>query len=156
MTSMKRRRSGTVYTCEYVGCNKVLGSKRQLDAHEKTHVAAHPFTCPECSQRFSLKSELESHQTIHQPATQEMELPADASQIVEMAECDEDDIDDELKKEAAELVENAVYLASQLKIARVSLLFSTTNCGKRIPRLLTECRACLEPQTRDLDRCRFR
>ena len=115
------RRSGTSYPCTYLGCSRTFASQRQLKVHAKTHEAAHPFVCLLCPKRFSTQSELQDHQDNHNSLSQDVELQVEPSQDTQPMHCEEeeDDIDADLKEEAVELVNNAVYLASQLGIARV-------------------------------------
>lgn len=135
-----------IHTCSYRGCHKQFKSEKSLQAHLPTHQASYPLICPHkpCKSRFAVQSEQDRHvRNVHipprrslrnlrnkdeQPRGAEVLLPSDegsetpleaSKHAHERQSVSDNKTEEEDEAELEEIIDNAVYLASQIKVARV-------------------------------------
>ena len=143
------------HKCTVVGCKRSFRTAALLRGHTEVHNANLPHICKHiaCNRRFSRVSHLRQHTLTHQNKTDgldHLDHPSitleqteeerqqtqsndnanneDAQNVLQDVEIEEAEVESEV--DADEVVENAIYFMSQLRVARVSyflLLESTTS-----------------------------
>lgn len=121
------------HICRFESCGATLSSAAALTAHETAHDADKPLQCTStgCTARFATSADREEHMGVaHRKRRRKRRRSEDNGAVLALEEEqlpeEEGDIDvkngaadKEAESEANEIVENAAYLASQMKIARV-------------------------------------
>ena len=135
-TRSSSRADATLHACRFQGCTVSFATAAEQKKHETIHQADKPLKCDEsgCNERFATSADRQEHtRTSHarrRSKRQRSENRSDALALDEvqpqMNEYPEEKngsefVDRNVVQEADEIVENAVYLASQMKIARVGL-----------------------------------
>lgn len=133
-TRSSSRQDERKFICRFERCTVSLATELQREVHEKTHQADKPLQCEEsaCNERFATSTEYEEHGKIaHLRRRSKRRKTNNGGALLayddvhhEKQEIHGEDGEVEVPdfdtvKDANEIVENAVYLASQMRIARV-------------------------------------
>lgn len=138
----KRRRSSRInkFPCPFTYCGVILQSEAAIKTHEAAHNADKPLVCSVkgCSERFATVADREAHvRAMHvkrqslrnvNPVNDSILAVGDepvlfSQDTVTTQEGEPQQDDKDIQRDAEEIVTNAEYLASQMRIARVRCLF---------------------------------
>lgn len=120
----RRRTRQNPHVCPYVRCNQAFPTAAELSRHESTHNADRPHKCPQCSFHFATTTQLHAHtRRAHETRpSKRRRSNAEDEALLLVPEHDERPThasDEEMNEEVAEIVGNGMYLAAQMKVARV-------------------------------------